>query len=456
MTHADVLIVGAGPAGVRAAEILVSRGLRPLIIDESPKSGGQIYRQQPDALTRSADALYGFETKKAKRLQLAFERIREKIEYWPSSAVWAFEGKAAWVDRADGRQELVTFDRIVLATGAVDRVVPMEGWTVPGVYTLGAAQIALKYQACHVGRRVALLGTGPLLYLVAYQYKKTGADIAGIFDTAPSFQQILNLPRLAVVPMALLKGLYYVAWLRRQKVPIHTGVTPLRVEGRERVAGIAVRSSSGAVMHVECDGLAMGYHVQAETQLADILGCAFRFDSLSKQWLPVRDKLGRATVQGVYLAGDAAEVLGADTAEAGGALAAYACLQDMGYTLPTAALLSLTWKMRRGRWFAKGLRRAFPAPIHLPPGLSDSTIICRCEEVTVGEVRHACRALEAQESNRVKAFVRVGMGRCQARICGFAAIGVAAEAIGTEMALIGRLRGQAPIKPQCLDTGGSP
>ncbi|AFK64289.1 BFD/(2Fe-2S)-binding domain-containing protein [Advenella kashmirensis WT001] len=145
--HAPV-IVGAGPAGIRAAQVLVQAGLRPIVIDEASKPGGQIYRQQPDGFTRTGRQLYGFEHSKASALHETARQMiaSDQIDYRPNTLVWDADAHQLYVIR-DGKHDAIAYERVILATGATDRVLPFAGWTLPGVYTLGGAQIALKYQA---------------------------------------------------------------------------------------------------------------------------------------------------------------------------------------------------------------------------------------------------------------------------------------------------------------------
>ncbi|MCF1502384.1 NAD(P)/FAD-dependent oxidoreductase [Afifella sp. H1R] len=447
MSSSRVVVIGAGPAGTRAAETLVAAGLRPVVVDEAPRSGGQIYRRQPQGFSRPLKKLYGFEADKAARLHETFDRLQDKVDYRPGTMVWGTEGRNLHLADRDGRQDVVGFDALILATGAVDRIVPFEGWTMPGVYTLGGAQIALKYQACLIGRNVALVGSGPLLYLVAYQYRRAGGKLAGIFDTTPLSRELAGLPRMAANPANTAKGLYYFAWLAAHGVPMLHGVAPVRAEGEGCVARLVLRDRKGRERTFACDAVATGYHVQSETQLADLLGCDFDFDARAGQWLPRQDEMGRSSVDGVYLAGDGASVRGADTAEATGTLAALACLEDQGLPRDAAVRDQALRAMRRGSAFASALRDAFPFPEHLYENLADETILCRCEEVSVGTFRATLRDKGADEVNRAKAFCRVGMGRCQGRMCGASAARVAAQTLGVELASVGRLRGQAPVKP---------
>ena len=160
------VIVGAGPAGIRAAQALAAAGLRPVVVDEAAKGGGQIYRRQPDGFTRDAKTLYGTEAAKATALHRTIDGLA--IDHRKQTLVWNIEAGALDLLR-DGQAERLPYSHLILATGATDRIMPILGWTLPGAYSLGAAQVALKYQGCGIGRRVAFIGTGPLLPLVASQ-----------------------------------------------------------------------------------------------------------------------------------------------------------------------------------------------------------------------------------------------------------------------------------------------
>lgn len=440
-----VLVVGAGPAGVRAAETLAAAGLRPLVIDEGQRAGGQIYRRPPPGFSRPPKALYGFEAVKALAVHAAFDRLEGQIDYWPGSLVWNLERGVATVLR-DERHHRVPYDAVILATGAMDRVVPFPGWTTPGVFTLGGAQVALKYQGCAIGRRVAFVGTGPLLYLVAWQYAKAGAEVVAVLDTAPPRGKVKALPHLLTRPTMLAKGLFYLGALRARGVPLQSSATPLRAEGAERVTALHVRVG-GQERRVECDAIGFGYGLKPETQLADLAEVQFAFDELERLWLPRSDAAGRTSVPGVYLAGDGAGILGAEAAELAGERAARALLLDRGEQGQEEKIASLSRRLRRYRRFRKGLETAFPFPSHLAASLPDELCLCRCEAVSAGALREAANSLEARELNRAKAFTRVGMGRCQGRICGPAAAEVLAAATGQPVEAVGRLRGQPPVKP---------
>jgi NADPH-dependent 2,4-dienoyl-CoA reductase/sulfur reductase-like enzyme len=441
------IVVGAGPAGVRAAEALAAAGLRPTLIEEGPRDGGQIYRRQPEGFRRPYEMLYGTEARRAQALHAAFEALRGRIDYRPETLAWNVADRTLHV--VSGlRSEALPFDALIIASGATDRVMPVRGWNLAGVYSLGAAQIALKAQACAIGRRVAFLGTGPLLYLVAAQYLKAGANVAAVLDTSPFSLRIRALPKLAARLGMLAKGIALVGALRRAGTIMATGVSPVGIVGEpeQGVSGVEVRGRSGAIRRFACDAVALGYHLRPETQLADLARCGFRFDAATRQWLPEIDEDGRSSVPGVYLAGDGARVLGADGAEAAGRLAALAALGDAGHRIPSDEMALLRRTLARMERFRQGLAEAFPWPAEAAAQMPDDAIVCRCETISVGELRHVARD-KGGELNRAKAFSRVGMGRCQGRYCGHAAAEIVADAAGVPLERVGRLRSQAPVKP---------
>ncbi len=444
---AQPVIVGAGPAGIRAAQTLAAHGLRPIVVDEAPRAGGQIYRRPPPQFTRTSRALYGFEAGRAEALHDAFDALAGRIDHRPDHLVWnAHDGQLDLLHGRTQRSQRLPYQQLIVATGATDRVLPLPGWTLPGVNTLGGAQVALKYQGCAIGKRVALLGTGPLLYLVAYQYARAGAQLAAVLDTARLSDQIAALPAMARQPAVLAKGLYYVAWLRAHGVALHSGVRPLRVLGDTRVQGLAWHDGR-AERTLDCDALALGYALRSETQLADLLGCRFDWSPLQRAHLPQCDAAGRSSVAGVYLAGDGAGIQGADAAEWAGERAALALLADRGAPVDAARAALLEHKLARQAVWRAGLERAFPFPGDWAAQAPDELVVCRCEEVTAGTLRQTVREAGAQEMNRLKALCRVGMGRCQGRMCAVAAAEILAHASSRPVQDVGRLRGQAPIKP---------
>lgn len=437
-----ILIVGAGPAGIRAAEVLAGAGLHPVVVDEAARAGGQIYRQPPDGFTRLPENLYGSEASKARALHSMFDDLvaAGQVTHLPNRSVVAFGDGVAHV-LGTARQQ-VSFDRLILATGATDRLAPVPGWQVGGVYTLGAAQIALKAQGVALGRQIVLAGSGPLLTLLAHQLTKAGAHVAAVLDTAPLCGQISGGFAMARArPLVTLRGLRLRAALGRI---YHAGVTLDRIESdADGPVAMCWRNAAGASRRTPCDMVGLGWHLRADPTLADLAGATFGWDAAFQQWLPQADPMGRAGA-GLYLAGDGLRILGADGAELAGRAAAIACLQDMGLPHPNHA--KVLRSLNRMQRFSNAMARAFPWPAEALRALPDAAVICRCEGVTAGDLR-ATLPLSGPEANRLKSLARVGMGRCQGRYCQLAGAELAAAATGLPTSNVGRLRAQPPARP---------
>ncbi|MCW5233612.1 NAD(P)/FAD-dependent oxidoreductase [Verminephrobacter eiseniae] len=447
-TPLQAVIVGAGPAGIRAAQTLAAHGLRPVLIDEAARGGGQVYRRPPAHFQRPPRALYGSQAARATALHRTLDGLQAQIDYQSDSLVWNAEG--GQLDLLHGPTQTtrtLRYGPLIVASGAIDRVLPVPGWTLPGVYTLGAAQVALKFQGCAIGRNVVLMGTGPLLYLVAYQYARcAGTRVAAVLDTARRADQLAAVPALLAEPAILARGLHCVAWLRAHGVPIHRGIRPVRVQGDARVS--AVVWSDGAQQHrLACDAIGLGHGLRSETQLADLLDCRFVWSPAEHAHLPAHDAAGRSSVPGVYLAGDGAGIMGADAAECAGERAALALLADHGRAVDGARARQLERRLGQLRRVGQALARAFPLPADWAAQAPDALLLCRCENITAGQLRACARETGADEMNRLKALTRIGMGRCQGRICALAGAEILAQATGRPVEQVGRLRGQAPIKP---------
>ncbi|WP_137177181.1 FAD-dependent oxidoreductase [Roseomonas sp. AR75] len=443
-----VAVVGAGPAGVRAVEQLVRAGLEPTWLEESPDGGGRIYQRPPAGFRRGYRAIYGADAGRARRLHATLEALKPRCDWRPDTLVWNIRTRERLLDTqtAGRRRDTLAYDALILCTGAMDRILPIPGWTLPGVTTLGGAQIALKAQGVGIGARPVFIGTGPLLVLAALQYAKAGAPPALVLDTTSFLTKAMAAAGLLWNLPTFLRGLRYTAALRMKGVAVAEDATPIAIEGEGKVMALRWRDSGWREHVTPCDAVAMGWGLKPEAQLADLAGVPFRFDATGHNWLPERDAAGRTPVPGVYLAGDGAGIGGAEVAELAGARAALALLEDHALPADLALRAHLDGRLRTEARFRAALERAFPYPAHLARRMEDATLLCRCEAITAGELRAVAR-YGGSEANRAKALSRVGMGRCQGRVCGPPAAEVLAAALGVPVEQVGRLRGQPPVKP---------
>lgn len=443
------VIVGAGPAGVRAAEVLVKAGLNPVVLDEGFKPGGQIYRQPLVQDGRSPQDLYGSEADKARAVHETFNQIRPEIDYRPRTLAWNVIGKAIdCYDEASDQVGRLSASQLILATGATDRTLPLPGWSLPGVYSLGGAQIALKAHNSLLGQDVVFVGTGPLLYLVALQYAKAGAEVKAVVETSTWSSQLRSAIGLTQLPSAAVRGLGFMLSLRRGGIPVYRGARDIVFEGdgEDGLSAVSFRVG-GRSHHVPCEAAGMGFGVRSEWQLAELAGAKLIWSQSQQQWTPELKDHVRASVDGLYLAGDGAGICGADAAELRGELAGLALLEDRGGAVENARRKMLENRLKRQWRVRQALDRMYPVPVHLLEGLEDSTLICRCETITAGDIREVLRTPGAEDVNRAKAFSRAGMGRCQGRMCALNVQAIVEAGRGQGPHAIGWQRSQPPIKP---------
>lgn len=444
----SVVIVGAGPAGMAAAAVLAEHGERPILIDEAERPGGQVWRKPADAVAAAPRRILGRAgAAEHARGHDAFAAVAPRVDHRPRHLAWSVQNGEVFV-LGEGAARTVRYEAMLLATGATDRLLPVPGWTIPGVFSLGGAQTLLKDQGAAIGRRVVFAGASPLLYLAALQYHVMGVEVAAVLDTTRFAEKLRATPALArTAPRTLARGLSYMARLRASRVPVLHGVSALAVEGAKRAEALRFRDAGGAERRIPCDAVALGFGLRAETQLADLAGAPLRFDPDFRQWLPATDADGRCAL-GLYAAGDGCAIGGAEAAALSGRLAAWAILADRGATVPQAELTGIRARLDALRRFQRGLTRAFAWPAHWLGATPDDAILCRCEGVTLGALRTAmARPFGPREVNRAKALTRCGMGRCQGRFCGLATAEAMAAQLGLPVEAVGRLRGQAPVKP---------
>ena len=448
----SVVIVGAGPAGMAAAALLAEHGVRPVLVDEAERPGGQVWRQPSAPFVPDKEVLLGrAAAAEFTRAHAAFAALADRIDHRPRHLAWTVQDGELFM--AEGRR-ITTLrpDALLLATGATDRLLPVPGWTLPGVFSLGGAQVLLKDQGAAIGQRVVFAGASPLLYLAALQYRAMGVDVAAVLDTTRFADKLRALPTLArSAPGILAQGLSHMARLRAAGVPMLHGVASLAIEGEARAEAMRFSDAGGAQRRIACDAVALGFGLRPETQLADLAGATLRFDPHFRLWVPATDADGRCK-PGLYAAGDGAAIGGAAAAELGGRLAGWAILSFLGRTVPQAEMQALRRRIARLRAFQRGLARAFAWPGAWLRTTREETLLCRCEAVSLGTLRAAlAQPLGPREINRAKALTRCGMGRCQARFCGPAMAEAMAQALDLPLDAVGRLRGQAPVKPLPLD-----
>jgi thioredoxin reductase/bacterioferritin-associated ferredoxin len=453
VTQADLAVVGAGPAGLSAAVSAAAAGLKVVVLDEQPAPGGQIYRNiEQLAATRPAH-LRWLGADYAAGLGLLRRFRASAVDYLPLAQVWQVGHDGRVYYRRDGAVGIVRARKVLIATGAMERPLPVPGWTLPGVMSCGAAQTLLKANGLAPEGRFVLAGCGPLLLLLAAQLIRAGRPPVALLETSYDLWGALpHLPGLLGLPAYLFKGLGLLREIRAAGLPFHRGVTRLAIRGGDRAREIEFEADGRRRVEA-VDRVFLHQGVVPNGNLALSTDIRHRWDELQKCFRPELDAWGRSSSEVVSVAGDAGGIVGAAGAAAMGEVAGFAAAADLGCLdaadlgRRSVAARRLLARHRAARPFLDRLYR--PRQPWVAP-LDPDTVVCRCEEIRAGDLRRVVAQQNCPGPNQLKSFLRCGMGPCQGRLCGLTAVELIAEARGETPAAIGYYRIRAPIKPVTL------
>lgn len=445
MTTFDLAVIGAGPTGMAAAVLATELGLATVLIDEQASPGGQIYKGIERFRPNSP-----FRPDYAAGRPLVTALRASSVDYRPGTTLWHVDPDGTLYLERGGHTETVTAGRVLLATGALERPVPIPGWTLPGVMTVGAAQTLLKSSDFVPEGHVVLAGQGPLLYLLAAQLASAGAPPIAVLETTPmeNYFGAAGCSRgLWPGRRMLLRGLHLALAVKRAGIPVRRGVSRLRAAGQARLERVLWQGGELAADHLFLhEGVIPNVQISLALQLPHL------WDDRQLCWRPALDPWGQTSLPNIAIAGDSGGIAGAEAAALSGRLAALDAAKQLGRigeserntrSLPIRAALDHELALR------PFLDRLYSPPRSVLVPAEDEVIACRCEEVSVAQIRRAAR-LGAPGPNQLKAFTRCGMGPCQGRICGPIVSAVIADALGKSIAEIGTYRPRAPFKPITL------
>lgn len=454
----DLVVIGAGPAGLTAAATGAGLGLSTLLIDENPAPGGQIYRGITTTPVAAKETL-GADYWRGAELVDAFKA--SDASYAAGMTVWSVASAGEGAAQATplevgvtlaGVARIIQARQIIGATGALERPFPIPGWTLPGVMTAGAAQIALKTSGLVPDGNVIVAGSGPLLYLLTAQLRAAGAKISVMLDTTPpgNWGRAIRHAAGFLRSPYLSKGLKLLLEAHRG-MRIVRGVKEISAGGDGHVRSVRFRHGSKEE-ELPCDVLLLHQGVVPNINLANAVGCALGWDEDQLTWVPKVDSWYETSVKGFAIAGDGAGIAGAESAALRGRIAALGAAQRLGRLSAqerdrkAESVQAELARASRGRRFLDVLYQ--PAKGFRVPEKND-TVVCRCEEVTAGKLREMV-ALGVAGPNQMKSFLRCGMGPCQGRLCGLTVTELIADARGVTPAEVGGYRLRPPIKPVTL------
>ncbi len=446
-------VVGGGPAGLAAATEAAALGIPVTLVDAFPRLGGQYFKQTPPALDGASDL-------DAHGQALLDEVAQRDVRILPGTVVWGIfapeDGQADYLLRLygpPGTPRSLWAEKVILAPGAYDRPLPFPGWTLPGVMTAGAALTMVKHQRVLPGQRVLLSGSGPLQLVLARHLIDAGAQVVAILDANGfPWQGWRHVGAVWGQWERLREG--WQAWwtIRRAGVPIRWRHTVVRAEGVDHVERAAIRrlDAGSEAQAVNVDTICLGYGFAPAVQLARQAGCEHVYRPEKGGYVPLRDTWLQTTQAGLFAVGDGAGIGGKDVAMLEGRLAALGVARQLGLQVEGQRPSQLRQALARQRRFAAVLDALFPFASHLQDLLTDDTILCRCEEVTVGQIRQAI-AEGATTVNAVRMLTRAGMGRCQGRMCGHTVAALLARELDQPIEAAGQATPRPPVVPVPID-----
>ncbi len=447
----DLLVIGAGPAGLAAASEAAGLGLSVLLLDEQGAPGGQIYRgieTAPPAVKR----ILGKEYRQGSTLAEAFRQ--SGAEYRAGASVWRVDGDGTVAYSWNGAAVIAKGRRVLVATGAMERPVPILGWTLPGVMSAGGAQTLLKSSGIVPAGRIVIAGNGPLALLIATQLITAGADVVALLETTEFGDYLAaapHLPRAIQAGDYLAKGKQMRRDILRAGATICSGVAGLAATGDDRVQAVTFETA-GTRHTLPVDTLLLHAGVVPNVQITRQLNCDHEWIAGQRYWRPVLDGWGATSCNVIAVAGDGGGIIGAEASALAGRLSALDAARRCG-------VIELAERDRRARNIRDAMSRHMairplldalfrPDPAFCVPP-EDATIVCRCEEVTAGDIRAAVGE-GAMGPNQLKAFTRCGMGPCQGRMCGLTVAEIIAASRSATMDETGYYRIRPPIKPLTL------
>lgn len=451
----QIVVIGAGPAGLSAAVSAGEQGAQVLVIDASPRPGGQYWRHaDPQHNTDPGRWHHGWSTYQRLVDKLQKQKRAGRVKQLHGHQVLALHAGDTFTltvqpvpelqpARSVAGLQVITSDRVVLAPGTYDRQLPVPGWTLPGVMAAGGIQAFIKTQGSAPGRRAVIAGTGPFLLAAAGSLLHAGAEVAAVVESSSLRGWLPGLAERSagaaagmLVPSKAAEGVEYAALLAKHRVPYMRRAAVTEVHGSRQAEAVTVSrmknghpvpDSQHRIDNIDLVGLSWGFVPQAELLLQTGVETGVDSDG-SLVGVVRRDQ--RSSVPNLWLAGEITGVAGATAAVLEGRIAGRAAAQeaDRGPIRRRRAphLLDKIQLAQHHR-FAAAMHRAHQLPAGWTEWLEEQTLICRCEEVPYREARAAADQLTADEPRGLKGVTRIGMGWCQGRMCGTAAQCFAAQ-----------------------------
>ena len=459
MKECDFVIIGGGPGGVAAAIEAGKAGVNVTLLDENERPGGQCLRQFEKGFKVADPEALGPDYKDGQELLHQLNSMQDKIRYLNNTLVWGiFEDRTLALAR-NGTTSSLRFKHLLVATGAYDRPVPFPGWTLPGVFTAGGAQKLVKSECVLPGQNILLAGTGPLQLVLADQILKAGGRIEAILEAGHIGKNWLRGLKGIWGNWDFLKeGMRYLRSIQKAGVPLLRSHVILEARGDGQVEEAVIakvdknwRPRLNTARSIKVDTICLGYGLVSSTELTMLAECEHKYDLRQGGFIPLRKANMETSVPGIYAVGDGAGVAGRKVAIEEGCIAGISVASTLGSISSAKAREQIKPSRKR---LDKIIRfRKILDDISLPrKGLyelaTDDTVICRCEEITLKQIKTALA--DTIQIKDLKRMTRMGMGPCEGRMCGPSVIEMLRHRLNAPVEDVGCLNPRPSIKPVAL------
>jgi NADPH-dependent 2,4-dienoyl-CoA reductase/sulfur reductase-like enzyme len=448
-----VAVIGAGPAGLSAALSLAEAGIPCTLLDEFPFPGGPAYRH------RFQSSLDSVENDMFSDIVRRFENASDLLEWIPTASVLCiWKNNQLMVSTNDGAL-MQSFEKIIIATGSVERPMPFPGWTLPGVMAAGGISTFMHQSRVQPGIRALVSGAGPLGIGTAVFMHEAGIEVIAVLDTGNPpwlsdgfFEAHSHVQEAMQLHDNLRK-------LREYQIPLLTHHMVFEAVGQVEVTSVrygALDQDTGAplpetVVTDDADLVALAFGDVSNTDLSFLAGCRHVSDEVSG-WAAERDAWMTASEKNIFAVGNCAASGTLQTAIAEGAMAAIRVAFELGFISEKDASENAQPHVEAIAGNTS-FRLAVKEACRLKPGIMDAwkqdTLICRCEEVSVSDIRNAMEH-GAMDLQALKLFTRFGMGPCQGRNCAPSGAMMMCHALGMKAEEAGRIHPRPPVRPVTL------
>ncbi|MBT6036530.1 MAG: FAD-dependent oxidoreductase [Kordiimonadaceae bacterium] len=445
----DVIVLGAGPAGANAALEAADNGLKTLLLDEQKVAGGQVWRAKSKSILKAPSTEA---SEKGDELRTKINQSAIEVKF--NSRVWHIEKQDddTWLMASDAEQ--LTAKALIIATGSQERIIPTQGWTLPGVIGLGGATVLFKEHMMVPGRRTVVAGNGPLVFLVASEIIRLKGTVAAVVSLNNRIDWLKALPSMLSNPSLAWQGFKWIFKLYKMRVPVFWQHGINKIEGKEKVEGVTVikvdhnwHKSDQAEQYIPAESVCYGHGLMPAIEATRLAGADHHYDELLGGWVPTIDKYGRTSVSNLYACGDNAGILGVSVAPMRGRMAALAVLEDLTGKKHNKKDLKIFDKAKKIGLAATAL--SIPRS-GLQSFITKDTEVCRCECISRREIEHEIKT-GALSPNAVKSGTRCGMGPCGGRYCSESLALITQHISKKTRSEIGLSTARSPLRPVALD-----